>query len=312
MQTLEPITVTDASLKQLVREAYGAIAEQRPQRNAASACGCGPDCCSPDGDTKLMAEDYAQLAGYEASADLGLGCGLPTQFAQIKPGDTVIDLGSGAGNDCFVARHETGPTGKVIGIDFTEAMINRARKNADARGFNNVEFRFGDIEAMPVADNTANVIVSNCVLNLVPNKPNVIADIFRVLKPGGHFSISDIVLLRDLPANLKRPAELYSGCITGAIHRDDYLNIIAETGFVNVIVQKEKPIILPDTFLNEYLTADEIASYRAVSTGIVSVTVYAEKPIADQTETIKNPVAQLAESGTVAEGEACCAPGCCS
>ena len=316
MQTLEPITSTDASLKQLVRDAYGAIAERgsaAKANNEASACGCGPDCCSPDGDTKIMAEDYAQLAGYEASADLGLGCGLPTQFAQIKPGDTVIDLGSGAGNDCFVARHETGPTGKVIGIDFTEPMIDRARKNADARGFNNVEFRFGDIENMPVADNTANVIVSNCVLNLVPNKPNVIADIFRVLKPGGHFSISDIVLLRDLPENLKRPAELYSGCITGAIHRDEYLDIITKTGFVNVIVQKEKPIILPDTFLAEYLTADEIVSYRAVSTGIVSVTVYAEKPAAGRAIATTKPLVQLTAVEPVAEGDAaCCAPGCCS
>ncbi len=300
MQTLDSVAVTDESLKQLVRDAYGAIAnrssdEQTRKQNAASACGCGPTCCSPLDDATIMADDYTKLAGYVADADLGLGCGLPTQFAQIKPGDTVIDLGSGAGNDCFVARHETGPTGKVIGIDFTEAMIARARRNADTLGFNNVEFRFGDIEQMPVADNVADVVVSNCVLNLVPNKSNVIAEIFRVLKPGGHFSISDIVLLRDLPENLRRPAELYSGCISGAIQKDNYLSIIAETGFVNVVLQKEKPIILPDEFLTEYLTADEIASYRTVSTGIVSVTVYAEKPAGDQPS-----------------AEACCAPGCCS
>ncbi len=313
MQTLEPIT--DASLKQLVRDAYGAIAERGQNYKATNACGCGPDCCSSPDDTALMADDYTQLAGYVADADLGLGCGLPTQFARIKPGDTVIDLGSGAGNDCFVARHETGPTGKVIGIDFTEPMIDRARRNADARGFNNVEFRFGDIENMPVANNTADVVVSNCVLNLVPNKPNVIADIFRVLKPGGHFSISDIVLLRDLPANLHRPVELYSGCISGAIQKDEYLRIIAETGFVNVVVQKEKPIVLPDAFLAEYLTTDEIAAYRQVSTGprqagIVSVTVYAEKPVNDQPVAAK-PVVQLIDVAG-AEGEACCAPGCCA
>ncbi len=304
MQTLdiESTTVTDASLKQLVREAYSAVAEQSRNQNATSACGCGPSCCGPLDDATIMADDYSQLAGYVADADLGLGCGLPTQFAQIKPGDTVIDLGSGAGNDCFVARHETGPTGKVIGIDFTQAMIDRARRNADTLGFNNVEFRFGDIEQMPVADNVADVVVSNCVLNLVPNKPNVIGEIFRVLKPGGHFSISDIVLLRELPDNLKRPAELYSGCITGAIQKDEYLDIIAETGFVNVLLQKEKPIILPNEFLAEYLTADEIMSYRAVSTGIVSVTVYAEKPVA-----LSEP---LADSNQATE--ACCAPGCCS
>lgn len=301
---------TDESLKQAVRDAYAAIAHQPYDRNAASACGCGPECCSsPNDPTRLMADDYAKLDGYVAEADLGLGCGLPTEFARIKPGDTVIDLGSGAGNDCFVARHETGPTGKVIGIDFTEPMIDRARRNADVRGFNNVEFRFGDIEQMPVSDNTANVIVSNCVLNLVPNKPNVIAEIFRVLKPGGHFSISDIVLLRDLPANLRRPAELYSGCISGAIQKEEYLRIIDETGFVNVVLQKEKPIILPDDFLAAYLTADEITAYRAVSTGIVSVTVYAEKPATDQPEATRPKLISVVAS---ASETSCCGPdGCC-
>ncbi len=329
MQTLNTVAGTDASLKQLVREAYTTIADQPREKNAALACGCGPAGlrsvglrsvglrsvglrsvglrsvgCGPLDDATIMADDYSQLAGYVVDADLGLGCGLPTQFARIKPGDTVIDLGSGAGNDCFVARHETGPTGNVIGIDFTEAMIDRARRNADERGFNNVEFRFGDIEQMPVGDNVANVIVSNCVLNLVPNKSNVIAEIFRVLTPGGHFSISDIVLLRDLPENLRRPAELYSGCIAGAIHKEDYLDIIARTGFVNVLLQKEKPIVLPDAFLAEYLTVDEIASYRSVSTGIVSVTVYAEKPLTG--------VISLVDVSLAGEGGACCAPGCCS
>ena len=151
-----------------------------------------------------MADDYNTLEGYNPDADLGLGCGLPTQFAKIKKGDVVIDLGSGAGNDAFIARHETGETGKVIGIDFTPAMIERARKNAEARGFNNVEFRQGDIEKMPVTSNAADVIVSNCVLNLVPNKDAVIKEIFRVLKPGGHFSISDIVLEGELPNRYKK------------------------------------------------------------------------------------------------------------
>lgn len=284
MEMPENVSITDASsLKQLVREAYGSIASQprdgsAARRDAASACSCGPTCCGPLDDATIMADDYSQLAGYVADADLGLGCGLPTQFAQIKPGDTVIDLGSGAGNDCFVAHHETGPAGKVIGIDFTEAMIDRARRNADGRRFNNVEFRFGDIEQMPVGDNVADVTVSNCVLNLVPNKPAVISEIFRVLKPGGHFSISDIVLLRDLSETLRQPAELYSGCITGVIRKDEYLDIIDRTGFINVVLQKEKSIVLPDAFLAKYLTGDEIASYCSVSTGIVSLTVYAEKP----------------------------------
>ena len=267
---------TNEQIKTLVRETYTTVADQSREVNAASCCGVGG--CSPLDDAAIMADDYTHLAGYVADADLGLGCGLPTQFAQIKPGDTVIDLGSGAGNDCFVARHETGPTGKVIGIDFTPAMIDRARRNADRLGYNNVEFRAGDIEQMPVADNMADVVVSNCVLNLVPNKANVLAEIFRVLKPGGHFSMSDIVLRGDLPAGLQQAAEMYAGCVSGAIQHDTYLELIAEAGFGNTTIQKSKPITLPDSILINYLSANEIADYRQGGVGIVSVTVYAEKP----------------------------------
>ena len=170
-----------------------------------------------------MMDDYSETSGYVEDADLGLGCGLPTQFAKIKKGDTVIDLGSGAGNDCFVARHETGSEGKVIGIDFTPIMIQKARNNAEKLGYNNVEFREGDIDAMPVSNDVADVIVSNCVLNLVPSKQKVIGEIFRVLKPGGHFSISDIVLVGNLPDALKEDAEMYAGCVAGAIQKTEYL-----------------------------------------------------------------------------------------
>jgi len=225
-----------------------------------------------------MTGDYTQLEGYDPGADLGLGCGLPTQFAKIKKGDVVIDLGSGAGNDAFIARHETGETGKVIGIDFTPAMIERARQNAEARGLNNVEFRQGDIEKMPVTANTADVIVSNCVLNLVPDKDAVIKEIYRVLKTGGHFSISDIVLEGILPNELRHAAEMYTGCVSGAIQKEVYLELIKTNGFTNITVQKEKTIVIPDDILINYMSEKQIAEFKSSTMGIKSITVYAEKP----------------------------------
>jgi SAM-dependent methyltransferase len=218
------------------------------------------------------------LEGYNADADLGLGCGLPTQFAMIKKGDVVIDLGSGAGNDCFVARAETGESGKVIGIDFTEAMIAKARTNAENLGYNNVEFRHGDIEHIPITTNSADVVVSNCVLNLVPNKNNVFKEIFRVLKPGGHFSISDVVLTGDLPQKIKNAAEMYAGCVSGAIQKDTYLELIQINGFKNLQIQKEKAIIIPDDILLKYLNKDEILTFKSSQTGILSISVFAQKP----------------------------------
>ena len=268
---------TDDQLKELVRQKYSEIALQEKAVNQASCCGSGS--CSTEV-YNIMSDDYTALEGYNPDADLGLGCGLPTQFARIKPGDTVIDLGSGAGNDCFVARAETGPTGKVIGIDFTPEMINKARENAEKLGFNNVEFRTGDIERMPVTANVADVVVSNCVLNLVPDKKRVFCEIFRVLKNGGHFSISDVVLTGELPEALRRDAEMYAGCVAGAIQRDEYLDFITKTGFVNLQIQKEKPIVIPDDILSKHPDADQIASFRNGESGIFSITVYAEKPAA--------------------------------
>lgn len=268
---------TDEQLKELVRQKYSEIALHEKSVNQASCCGAGS--CSTEV-YNIMSDDYTTLDGYSPDADLGLGCGLPTQFARIKPGDTVIDLGSGAGNDCFVARAETGPEGKVIGIDFTPEMINKARENADKLGFNNVEFRTGDIERIPVTANVADVVVSNCVLNLVPDKKQVFCEIFRVLKNGGHFSISDVVLSGELPEQLRKDAEMYAGCVAGAIQRDEYLEFITKTGFVNLQIQKEKPIVVPDDILSKYLDADQIASFRSGETGIFSITVYAEKPAA--------------------------------
>lgn len=268
---------TDEQLKEIVRQKYSEIALQDKETNMSSCCGAGG--CSTEV-YNIMSDDYTELEGYNPDADLGLGCGLPTQFAKIKAGDTVIDLGSGAGNDCFIARAETGETGKVIGIDFTPAMIDKARANAEKRGFNNVEFRQGDIEKMPVTSNVADVIVSNCVLNLVPNKDGVISEIFRVLKPGGHFSISDVVLQGELPDALQKDAEMYAGCVAGAIQKQDYLGLIEKNGFKNITVQKEKPIVIPDDILNKYLGTKELEDFKAGKTGIFSVTVYAEKPAA--------------------------------
>lgn len=279
---------TDQQLKEIVREKYSEIALQDKTDNQASCCGSG--CCSTDV-YNIMTDDYSNLEGYNPDADLGLGCGLPTQFAKIKKGDVVIDLGSGAGNDAFIARHETGETGKVIGIDFTPAMIEKARANAEKLGFNNVEFRQGDIEEMPVTANVADVIVSNCVLNLVPNKAGVFKEIYRVLKNGGHFSISDIVLEGELPKAIREAAEMYAGCVSGAVQKQVYLELIEANGFANVTIQKDKAIIIPDDILSQYLSGEQIATFKQSATGIRSITVYAEKPKEEK----KN----------------CCGPDCC-
>ncbi len=270
---------TDNELKEIVRQKYSEIALQDKETNQSSCCGAGG--CSTEV-YNIMSDDYTKLEGYNEDADLGLGCGLPTEFAKIKEGDTVIDLGSGAGNDCFIARRYTGEKGKVIGIDFTTAMINKARLNAEKLAFHNVEFRQGDIEQLPVTSNIADVVVSNCVLNLVPNKQAVIKEIFRVLKPGGHFSIADIVLEGALPAKWKEVAELYAGCVSGAIQKKVYLELIEAAGFKNVVLQKDKPIIIPDDILINHLTADEIQAYKNGHTKISSITVYAEKPAKDE------------------------------
>jgi SAM-dependent methyltransferase len=278
---------TDTQIKEMVKQKYSEIALQDKDVNQSSCCGAGG--CSTEV-YNIMSDDYTTLEGYNPDADLGLGCGLPTQFARIQKGDTVIDLGSGAGNDCFIARQETGEGGKVIGIDFTPAMIDKARANAEKLNFNNVEFRQGDIEKMPVTANVADVIVSNCVLNLVPNKDGVFKEIFRVLKPGGHFSISDIVLSGALPSKIQAAAEMYAGCVSGAIQKQAYLELITGNGFTNITIQKEKAIIIPDDILSGYLSKEEINEFKAGNTGIYSITVYAEKPAA----------------------AACCGPDCCA
>ena len=297
---METTEKTAEELKETVRKKYAQISEQGADYNARSCCGAGGSSTKV---YNIMTDDYSELEGYNQDADLGLGCGLPTQFAKIKKGDTVIDLGSGAGNDAFVARHETGADGKVIGIDFTPEMLKQARKNVDKLGYKNVEFRFGDIDDMPVTENTADVVVSNCVLNLVPNKLKVFSEIYRVLKPGGHFSISDIVLEGELPAALKSDAEMYAGCVAGAIQKSEYLNMIGMTGFSNITIQKQKPITIPDDILSQYLNKDEIENFNSGGNGIYSITVFAQKLTEDTAEALDVEPDQTA----------CCTPnsGCC-
>jgi ubiquinone/menaquinone biosynthesis C-methylase UbiE len=279
-------------LKQIVKEKYGEIADQSREENASSCCGSACGCATHD--EAVMAEDYTTLSGYVADADLGLGCGLPTEFAHIKEGDLVVDLGSGAGNDAFVARSVTGASGKVIGIDFTEKMVAKARVNAEKRGFNNVEFRYGDIEKIPLNNDVADVVVSNCVLNLVPDKTQAFAETFRILKPGGHFSVSDIVLKGELPEPLRASAEMYAGCVSGAIQRETYLQVVKDTGFAEIKVQKERRISIPQEILSVYLNTGDLEKYKSGELGIYSITVYAEKPVVDD------------------KTQPCCGPGCCS
>jgi SAM-dependent methyltransferase len=252
-------------LKLVVKQKYSEIANQSKTQNQSSCCG-GTACCG-DGTYTIFSDDYSKLEGYNPDADLGLGCGLPTEFAQIRKGDTVLDLGSGAGNDCFVARALAGETGRVIGLDMTEAMI----------GFANVEFRLGDIENMPVESNSIDVVISNCVLNLVPDKQKAFREIFRVLRPGGHLSVSDVVIRGELPLKIKEAAEMYAGCVSGAIQIGDYLTIMKEEGLVRIDVQKEKPVNVPDEILLDYLNAAELEILKQSAVGIFSITVYAEK-----------------------------------
>ena len=264
-------------LKFVVQERYGEIAKQSKIKNETSCCGVGSSCCTID--YAVFAESYDKEKGYNPDADLGLGCGIPTQFASIKTGDAVLDLGSGAGNDCFVARAIVGESGKVTGLDFTDAMLEKARRNNEKLGFNNVEFVKGDIEAMPLADNQFDVIVSNCVLNLVPDKAKAFAQMLRVLKAGGHFCVSDVVIKGELPEKLQKDAEMYAGCVSGAIEINEYINIIKNTGFKNLKIHKKKDIVIPVDILKNYMGAAELEQFKKGDTGIYSITISAEKEI---------------------------------
>jgi arsenite methyltransferase len=284
-------------LKELVREKYAQIAREAPKPGSSPAVRASSSCCSPAAspcccapaaepsastyyseDVAGIKEAYEKLDGHMDEADLGLGCGLPTEHAGLAPGQTVVDLGSGAGNDVFIARSVVGETGRVIGIDMTPEMIDKARANAERHGFRNVEFRLGDIEALPVDDAAADVVVSNCVLNLVPDKRLAFAEIFRVLKPGGRFCVSDIVLRGELPAKLQEVAELYVGCVAGALDAGEYLAIVHETGFTGIDIKVAKRLDLPDEYILKYISAEELAAYRASGAAVLSITVVGTRP----------------------------------
>jgi len=256
-------------LKEIVKDKYGQIA-----RDSYCSCCCGGD---EKSEYTMFNDSYENLEGYNEDADLNLGCGVPTEFAEISKGDHLLDLGSGAGNDCFVARSIVGESGKVTGLDFTDEMIMKAKANNMSMGYKNVEFIKGDIEKMPLPDAAFNVVISNCVLNLVPDKEKAFSEIKRVLKPGGHFCVSDIVLKGDLPDELREVAALYAGCVSGALQKEDYLGIIHNADFSAVEVRKEKQVHIPDELYLEHISREELDKVKDREFGIYSVTVFGVK-----------------------------------
>ncbi len=267
--------MNDKEIKTIVKEKYGRIALQSDTGNPAGCCDTLSDCCNVD--YSVFSESYEKRHGYNKDADLGLGCGIPTDYAGIKPGQHILDLGSGAGNDCFVARALVGESGKTIGLDFSEEMITKARLNTEKLGYSNVEFVTGDIEEMPFDSNQFDVVISNCVLNLVPDKNKTFSEIFRVLKPGSHFCISDVVIKGDLPEKLKTDAEMYAGCVSGAMQMEDYMKTISEAGFRNLQVHKKRRIAIPGEILKKYLSEMEMEDFANNKTGMFSITISAEK-----------------------------------
>jgi len=259
-----------ATLKQIVKDKYAGIALDSEKKS----CGC---CGDMDPGYSIMSRDYTQKDGYVADADLKLGCGVPTDHAGIEPGHRVLDLGSGAGNDVFVARILVGESGHVTGLDFTEEMLAKANRNNQTLGYTNVEFVKGDIEHIPLPDNSYDVVISNCVLNLVPDKQRAYSEIKRVLKPGGHFCVSDIVLKGELPDDMREAATLYAGCVSGALQKEDYVRIIEESGFEEVEVKDEKLNDVPDQYLLESVSQETIDQYRQTGAGILSITVVGTK-----------------------------------
>ncbi len=272
-------------IRKVVREGYG---------RAARRC-CGPVqsseekglkvevCCSEE-DIKGMGYTEDDLRSIPEGSNLGLGCGNPVALASLKEGETVLDLGSGAGVDCFLAAKKVGDSGKVIGVDMTPEMLERARENADKGGYKNVDFRLGEIEYLPVADNSVDVVISNCVINLSPDKKQVFEEAYRVLKPGGRVMISDMVLTKELPEFMKKSKEAYVSCIGGAIKKEEYIRLMGEAGFTNVSILEENPVqaefSADDPTIQEAVKRLNISLEKMVEalSSIVSMKVRGEKP----------------------------------
>jgi arsenite methyltransferase len=257
------------SIRSLVRDKYGAIA-----RRETSCCGCDSGVDGID----MIGNAYQSVDGYVAEADLGLGCGVPTEHAGIQPGHTVLDLGAGAGIDAFVARRLVGEAGQVYGVDMTPDMVAKARANVQKLGYQNVEFRLGEIERLPFERDSIDVVISNCVLNLVPDKVRAFAEIYRVLRPGAHFCVSDIVASAPLPESIRDATSLYVGCVAGAESEANYLAIVANAGFRDIRIVKSRRIDLSEEALAGTLAAKDVASARETDLHVRSVTVVGVKP----------------------------------
>ena len=268
--------------RKIVRERYGKIVSE-----GTSCCGPSASCCGSDSAKEIsgaMGYTEEDMDKVPEGSNLGLGCGNPLAFSSIKEGDTVLDLGSGAGFDCFIASGKVGPSGKVIGVDMTSEMLGSARKKAEDGGYENVEFRLGEIEHLPVGDGTVDLIISNCVINLSPEKPQVFSEAFRTLKPGGQLMVSDIVLLMELPEVIRNSINAFVGCVAGASLREEYLGHIKKAGFSDIRILEETGI--PSSIIHSLPDAVNIARdlnltpehLDDIARGVVSVKVSARKP----------------------------------
>ena len=294
------------AVRATVRDQYAAVA--RTPAATSSAC-CAPGCCTPGGNptaSLALGYDAADLAAVPEGANMGLGCGNPQAMAQLQPGETVLDLGSGGGFDCVLAAQRVGPTGQVIGVDMTPDMVSKARANAVVAKTSNVSFRLGEIEHLPVADHSVDVIMSNCVINLSPDKAAVFADAFRVLKAGGRLAISDVVATGDLPEALRRDVTAVVGCIGGAAPVTELQQLLASAGFVDVVVdvdEASRAVIadwLPGSGAERYVASAKIAARKPVASAATTTATKAKPRV---------PLSALTTFAPAAD--ACCAPGCC-